>query len=192
MWCETELCWTMVSAIGQVAGAFATFFAVVVSLFIAFRAPRPRVRLVVGERIIFPSEMEVLVFEVANAGDRPFHVRGIGWQTGWLKRGPAFLKSQPAIQITEPIGYVASADPPYELQPGAVQYSYRLMGDMLGAARARAEPFFTRDWPLIGRRETRVRAYAYTADGHEFRVKPERSLMLALVKAEKRALIAAE
>ncbi len=189
MWCKTELCWSMVSAIGQVAGSIGTFAAVVVSLIIAFRAGKPRIRLKVGERLIFPiPDIHVLMFEVANAGDRPFHVRGIGWRTGWLRYGPSCLRRKSAVQITNQVGYIASADPPYELQPGEAKSSYRLIEDMLEGVAEREETFFTRDWPFLGRRATKVRAYAYTADGHEISVSPEESLLKILVEAEKRVI----
>lgn len=190
---EAALYWTKVAAIGQVLGAIGTFLAVVVSLVVAFRSSKPRIRLKVGMRLIFPvPEIELLMFEVVNAGDRPFHVRGIGWRTGWFRRGPACLRRKAAVQVTNPLGYVVCADPPYELQPGEAKSSYRPMDDMLGTAKVREEPFFTRDWPYFGRRQTRVRAYVYTADGHEIVVKPEKSLLQALTAAEKRGAIPAE
>jgi hypothetical protein len=75
--------------------------------------------------------------------------------------------------------------PPFEIQPGAAASTNALMDNIISYARERAEePFFTRDWPWLGRKATRVRAYAYTADGHTVTVKPEKGLLAALTEAE--------
>ena len=188
---EIELYWLKVSALSQVAAAAVTFLAVLVSLYIAFRGRRPRLKLKVGERLIMgggADELAVLMFSVANAGERPVHVRGIGWRTGWLRWGPTFLKRRAAVQVTGGAGM--GQDPPYELQPGAEGSSYALMENILGFLGERqAEPFYTRDWPLFGRRATSVRGYVYTADGYLFHSRPEKSLLSQLVQAEKRAKI---
>jgi len=185
------LFWTKVAAIGQVAGAVATFAAVLLSLYLAFYARRPRLRLRVGIRVTIGSGEigpQLLSFDVANSGNRPVHISGIGWHTGW-RFGLGPLARQSAVQLTG--GIVHSRQPPYELPIGARASSYALLGNLLEYARERkAGPFFTRDWPMWGRRAARIRAYAYTADGYEFRVKPERDLITALVQAERDALTA--
>lgn len=183
--------WEKIAAIGQVAGAAATFLAVVVSLWIAFHGRRPRLRLIVGERVIIGGghdDFDVLMYEVANAGERPVHVRGIGWRTGWLRWGPKALRRKAAVQITNSAGM--GSEPPYEIQPGAAVGSYALMENVMVHSRERgADPFFTRDWPVIGRRITRVRAYGYTADGYTIAVKPEKGLLKALAAGEIDALV---
>lgn len=188
--CETELCWTMVSAIGQVAGAIATFLAVVVSLWIAFHGRKPRMKLSVGERIAMGGgvpDARLLVFEVANMGERPVHIRGLGWRTGWLHWGPAFLRYQHAVQIIDPGPY--GMPPPYELQPGAANSSMVLMQHVLAASRIRAgPPFFSRDWPVLGRKGTKITGYAYTANGYMIRMKAEKPLRNALIQSEIDAL----
>ena len=182
-----EIYWTKVGALGQVGGALATFLAVLVSLYLAARGRRPRLKLTAGERLIItpgqPDHVRVLSFSVANAGERPVHVRGIGWRTGWLRRGPAFLRTQAAVQLTGGLGI--GKEPPYEIQAGAEVSSITLLQNLLDHIQTKSgEPFFARDWPVLGRRPTRLRAYAYTADGHTFRVKPERSLAAKLYEAE--------
>ncbi len=156
---DPALYWTKVAAIGQVAGAIATALAAVVSLWIAFHGRKPRLKLTVGERIIFgggQSEIRVLMFKIANAGERPVHISGVGWLTGWSKWGPSFLQFKPAIQITGGAFYGDQA-PPFEIQPGAAVTTQALMENVLAYAAERAEePLFTRDWPFIGRRATRV------------------------------------
>ena len=183
-----ELYWAKVAALGQVAGAAATFLAVVVSLWIAYHSRKPRVRLTVNTSVIIggmADGIRFLVFEVANLGERPVYVRGIGWRTGWLARWSQWLARKAAVQ-TAPSAemFGLGTEPPYELQPGASVSSFCDMDRMIAFAGERKEPLFTRDWPLFGRRQTRIRAYAYTADGHTFYVKPERTLAAALADAE--------
>lgn len=185
-----ELYWVKVSALGQVAGAVATFLAVAASLYIALHARKPRLRLVVGERMLVGGVehgMELLCFSIANQGERPVHINGIGWRTGWLRWGPKFLKRQNGIQMTGGVGF--GLVPPYEIQPGASVASYALMTNVLDNAKERkTDPFFTRDWPWLGRRKTAVWGYAYTADGHTVHVRAEKDLVEALTTAERAAL----
>lgn len=149
----------------------------------------------VGIRLVYGGgapELAVLMFNIANAGERPVHVNGIGWRTGWLRWGPQFLSRRAAVQLTG-VPQLGNVAPPFEIQPGAAAATYALMENVLSYARERAaEPFYSRDWPLLGRKLTRVRAYAYTADGHTVTVKPEKSLLLDLGRAESEALEAPE
>jgi hypothetical protein len=192
---DPTLYWTKVAAIGQVAGAIATATAAIVSLWIAFHGRQPRLKLIVGIRIVIGGgapELAVLMFNIANAGERPVHVNGIGWRTGWLRWGPQFLTRRAAVQLTG-VPQLGDLAPPFEIQPGAAVATYALMANILSYARERApEPFYSRDWPLLGRKLTRVRAYAYTADGHTVTAKPERSLLLELASAEAEAVVAPE
>lgn len=189
---DDQLFWTIVAAVGQVAGAVATFAAVVVSLYLATSARKPRVKLRVGERLIIGGgvdDQRVLMFSVANLGERNVHVRTLGWRTGRLRWGPQWLKRQAAVQLTG--GVLGGTDPPYELLPGAEISSHAEMGNILSYCGERADrPFFTRDTPWLGRRRTTVRAFISTADGYVIHVRPERTLLDALVQAEKDALTA--
>lgn len=182
--------WTKFSAIAQAAGAISTFLAVVVSLFFALNAGKPRLRLKIGERIILGDGNEypaLLMFEVANSGNRPVQIKGIGWETGWLRWGPSPLKRKNAIQLTGNV-MIHGIDPPYEVQPGMSASSYAFMENILTyASERKSNPLFVRDWPLLGRRKTRVYGYAYTADGFTVRAKPEPALIGKLVTAEKLA-----
>ena len=191
---KDELFWLQVSALGQVAGAFATFLAVVTSLYIALHGRKPRLRVVVGERMILGGHEhggKLLTFSVANQGERPVHVSGLGWRTGWLSFGPRFLRRQYAVQLTGGIGL--GSDPPYQIEAGAAVSSYAVMSNVLEATRKRkGRPFFTRDWPGLGRRNTAVWGYAYTADGHTIHVRAEKALVEVLAEAERAALAEAE
>lgn len=184
-----ELYWVKVGAVSQVLAALATFLAVFASLFIAFHAHRPRMRLKVGKRVIIGGDEDIgalVMFEVANAGERPIHVRGIGWRTGWLQRGPKCLQRKSAVQLAMTN---LGKEPPYEIQPGAAISSYQEVAAFVAGAHERKEqPLFTRDWPIWGRRATRIRAYAYTAAGHTIYAKPEKSLLAVLAQAEIDAL----
>ena len=184
----TELYWTKLAAIDQIAGAAATFLAVVVSLWIAYHSRKPRVRLKVNHSMIIggmTDGISFLVFEVANLGERPVHVRGIGWLTGWFPKGPQCMRGKSAVQMAPGADmFGLGREAPYELQPGASMSSFCDWDRMIAFAGERKEPFFTRDWPIFGRRRTRILAYTYTADGHTFYVKPERALAAALVDAE--------
>lgn len=181
-----ELFWTKVSAMGQVAGSVATCLAVWVSLRIASQSRRPLLRVVVGERLIigdFEGDLRLLMFDVANQGQGPVSVRTIGWETGWLRRGPSFLKKKFAVQLVG--GAYFGAEPPFEVPPGGSMSSYCQMENVLAHAAERAsEPLFTRDWPWLGRRRTRIRAYVYTATGYTRYVRPERRLIEILAAAE--------
>lgn len=68
---EPDMFWEKVSAIGQVAGAIATFMAVVISLYIARGGRVPRLSLKVGERLTIGGglpEHRLLMFSVTNMG----------------------------------------------------------------------------------------------------------------------------
>lgn len=180
--------WAKVAAVGQVGGAVATFLAVIVSLWIALRRPRPAIRLTITEKLLIggPGDgVAFLAFEVTNLGDRTVFVRGIGWRTGWFRKSPAFLQSKAAVQIasgaeTHGVGH----EPPYELLPGQAVSSYCELANLIAYGRERAEPFFTRLWPILGRRTTRVRGYVFTAEGATFYARPAKKLLNKLAEAE--------
>ena len=182
-----ELYWTKVSAIGQAAGAIATSLAVATSLYVAFRGRRPRIKLTVGERLIIgqppQANVAVLAFTIVNAGERPVHIQGIGWRTGYLRKGPEFLRRQVAVQTAG--GVALGKEPPYELQPGASQTTYALLENVLSwTAKKKGKPFLTRIVPISGPRQTRIEGYVYTADGYTFRVAAEALLAKKLAEAE--------
>jgi hypothetical protein len=99
---EPTAWWTAFAAIAQAAGAIATFAAVVVSLWIALSGRALKARGSAGIRVHFigdgtPGTYTVGI-EVENIGLRPFHVTSVGWQTGWMLRGPKALRYRFAIQ----------------------------------------------------------------------------------------------
>lgn len=193
---EPELYWTKVAALGQVFGAIATFLAVIVSLWLAYHARKPRLRVRVTLQTIIggmTDGLDFLAIDVANTGERPVHIRSVGWRTGWPTRWPSFLARGAAYQMTpgaEMFGL--GTQPPFELQPGASASMYCDMDRMTSHAGDRPEPIFTRNWPVIGKKGTRLRACVFTADGHVFYAKPAKALAVALIAAEQAAAGAPE
>ncbi len=182
--------WEMVAALGQVIGAIATFAAVLVSLHLARKARRPEARLKVGERLIIGpaiNNMNVLMFSVTNTGERAIHVRTVGWTTGWFKFGPAWLRKKHAVQLTG--GVPGTVDCPFELLPGAEASLYCLIENLKESCQKKADdPLFTRDYPLLGRKRTRVKALAFIAEGYTFYATPEKELIKSLTEAEQSAM----
>lgn len=115
---QALLFWTKIGALGQLAGALATFLAVLVSLYVIVTDRREGVKLVVGERKIIGGgiNLDVISFEITNVGARPFVINSIGWRTGWFKRGPKSLRHKWAIQVGD--NSVLSTQLPYVLQQG--------------------------------------------------------------------------
>lgn len=120
---DETIYWTQIGAIGQIAGSIATFIAVAVSLWIVLSERKENIRLSVGERLIVPGDLNgplsVISFNVINMGLIPVRITSFGWQIGWLRRGPSFLKVRYAIQ-TGGQG-LPGQEPPFDLLPGHSQ-----------------------------------------------------------------------
>lgn len=184
---DPSLYWQKISAIGQVAGAIATFAAVAVSLWLSLRIQRPRLKLIVGERLIFADEQldqRVLMFQIANVGDRTIQVKGFGWRTGRLSWGPRSLRRKYAVQVFD------RAVLPIVLQPAESAQYFADMKIVLAHCRERtAEPFFSRDWPIFGRQAVTIWASISTSEGYNFYVRLELATCRNLVQAEIEALL---
>ena len=78
------------NAIGTWVAGIATFAAVVVSLHLARRVEKVRLRARVGIRQMFQGDgtpgQELLEFHVTNLGDRPVTVVSLGWSIGKGKK----------------------------------------------------------------------------------------------------------
>lgn len=172
-----DIYWQKISAIGQIAGAVATFLAVAVSLWTSQRSTKPKLSIKVGERLIigtspWDDQVRVLMFSIANVGERTAHINGVGWRTGWLRFGPSYLRRKTAIQMVGSTGI--GKEPPFEVLPAAEASCYALMQSVQDAAQNNvATPFFTRDWPFLGRRKTVVWGWVSTAEGYTFFAKLE-------------------
>lgn len=187
---ETDVAWNIVAAIGQIAGAVATFMAVWVSMSLARKGRMPDAKLQVSTGLIIThgeDDIRMLRFSITNIGERNIHVRTVGWQTGWLKSGPSWLKKQYAVQMTG--GVPGTVVPPFELSPGNEVSTYCLMANVEDRCRERrANPFFTRDLPILGRRSTKVLASVFIGEGYTFYSKPSADTINSLASAELQAL----
>lgn len=184
---ESEAFWVQLSAVSQVAAALGTFAAVIVSLWLGLKSNKPKIKLIVGERMFIGPLKEhdenVLMFSLANTGSRPARITNLGWNTGWLKRGPAFLRKQYAVQTFG--GTSQGLQVPFELPVGLDGSCYAELDNFHDWLRNKTgPPFFTREVPFLGRVRTRVRAYAVTADGHQFSIKPEKSFLEKVFEIE--------
>lgn len=112
--------WTKMAALGQMAGAVATFAAVLVSLWIAQSERRAHVRVVAGLRVVMSTPaVDVISVLITNHGLRPVRVSAVGWRTGWLRYGPRWLSFQHAVQTFDhPISMMSAVQPPFDLGPG--------------------------------------------------------------------------
>lgn len=183
---SSMLFWTQVSAIGQAVGALATAAAVIVALWIALSERRPNIKLRAGLRLIIPGDgspaTDVVAFEIENRGMRTVRISGIGWQTGWTRRGPDWLRQQLALQ--NPNSYSPSL--PFDLAPGQRLTVY-VEPSSLGKTNIE---FFTRKLPFqTMRKPANVRAVAHLVACKSVIVKVEKPLseFLATGKIERGA-----
>jgi len=119
---DATLYWTKVAAIGQVAGAIATFLAVVIALVQsrAERSLRVRVRARLGLIVDGRGQTEVMTYEVENTGLRPVVVNGMHWATGFINvLGilPPPLRLKSAFQMPD-YEWPINENFPWRLGPG--------------------------------------------------------------------------
>jgi hypothetical protein len=157
--------WDMVGAIGQWAGAAATFAAVAFSLWQVKSERRVSIQLTPSRSFIFDrmgsQPVSVLAFSITNTGFRSVKVQSVGWESGWLRIGrPKWLEKRASIQMLDsPL----SSHLPVVLQPGD---SVTLMADGQNVFGKKSyEDMFMRDIPLLGKRRARVKAVAHTTLG---------------------------
>lgn len=147
---DPVLFWTIVAAVGQVAGALATAAAVITSLWVVLSERRPKLRVTAGLRLIIPGDgapaSDAIGVTVANVGMRRVRCACVGWRTSRLRWGPRWLRRQHALQNADYLP--GSATLPFDLDLGdektlilAVE-SYR---DAVDAAKRAA--FFLRTPP---------------------------------------------
>ncbi|MBK4736325.1 hypothetical protein [Noviherbaspirillum pedocola] len=105
--------WDLYNSFSNWVSAFATTAAVIVSLYLARKAGRPRAKNLVGHRVVItPGDTgkppEIIVFKIVNTGDRPIRITSIGWRVGLRKK-------RYAVQMYEAHG---SSPMPIELEHG--------------------------------------------------------------------------
>ena len=169
--------WQFVNTFAPWFSALGTFSAVTVSLYIAFRKPRPRARVSCGLRIIvqpgakapFP---EFLQIRVVNLGDRPLRITSVGWRVGLFKK-------RFAVQTTE--NPPVSSPLPIELEHGQ-EASWRVP---MSTREVPWFPYFAEGmlmprWKLS---LATLRVQASSSVGITFESRPESNLIVKLRKA---------
>lgn len=147
---DPQLFWTIVAAVGQVAGAVATAAAVITSLWIALSERRVRLRVVCGLRVTFAGDgspaVGLVATSITNAGYRRVRISTVGWETGWSAHrwAPTWLAKQYAVQLPG----TGSPRPPLDLEPGESTLLYVPLAEFRNSDRAAAEDdFFCRRLP---------------------------------------------
>lgn len=165
-----DINWNMVSALGQIAGAVATFAAVVVSLKLARDQGRPQVRLEVSvSTLLGPPSFDVVSFTVINRGSRPVTINGYGWRTRGLRWHPE------SMWIVHDHRMMLQPELPKTLQPGEqALYLVSPTSFLSETARLRAS-FFRRGW-FGSERPRRLYGIVWTADRYTFNARASKSV----------------
>lgn len=176
------LLWTKITAIGQIAGAFATALAVAVSLWVVLSERQPRVKVRAGLRLLITQgrpelSEEVINITVENTGQRPVSVNSIGWRVGWVRRfGPKWMHYGFAMQSAAMRR--DSHDPPYVIEPGQEKVMLVNLepfhGD--GARSQRTADMFVRTVPFLGPTPANIRCAAHVVGARSRYFKVERTL----------------
>ena len=187
--------WTKWSAIGQIAGAFGTFAAVITSLYLSRRGEKPRLNICAGVRILISQGStkpypEYVSITVRNVGTQTAHVTQFGWRTGlWKWKWPAWLKRQHAIQTSGMLRI--SEDPPFVVPPGTKRDTMLNKELFLESiANKSGGPFFAKDWPVLRRRPTAIFIVAHLESGISVSARVEDELADELFAAERKAISA--
>lgn len=162
--------WDMVSALGQIAGAMATFAAVVVSLKLARDHGRPQVRLEVSlSTVLGPPSFDAVSFTVINRGSRPVTINSYGWRTRGLRWSPESMWIMHDHRIAH------QADLPKTLQPGEQAIYLVSVDSFLSETDRLRTSFFRRNW-LGSERPRRLYGIVWTADRYSFKAQAARSV----------------
>ncbi len=127
---DPTLYWTKVAAIGQVAGAAATFLAAILALYLARseRLIRLRVRAKFGRVVDATGSTPAILIEVENTGLRTARVTSIGWSTGYANRFrllPEVFRLKSAFQVPDYQWHI-NRQLPWVLEPGeAISTAFR-------------------------------------------------------------------
>jgi hypothetical protein len=175
--------WNKVAAIGQVAGAIATFLAVGFSLWQVRSERREALQASVGIRLMFIGDgspaLEVIIFNVINTGYRPITINSISWETGWFRGwAPEWLKKKYFLHVPNS---VHSWSLPATLQPGGSAFFSGDSQDFLSSVAV--DKIFFRKLPLFGWRRTKILARIGTTLGTH-KAKVERNLIDKLDELE--------
>lgn len=177
--------WQFINTFADWVSAVGTVSAVWVSLWLARNASRPKgritanVMLLAGDGELSPHFLDIAV---ANTGDRPFTVTGVGWRVGLP------LSRRYAYQKTDGSPDYAPSDPlPFELHIGR-RASWRIdlervyKRDNTTWTQHFANKFLGK-WPAIDLWTLRVQAF--TSTGHVFTARPSDDVIRKLREARK-------
>jgi hypothetical protein len=163
------------NAIGTWVAGAATLAAVIVSLRLALRAERIRVRTTVGVRLVFagdgtPAE-EHVGFTIVNLGDRPVTVNSVGWRVG---------RGKSARHSIQPLYGQYTPQYPKQLAHGE-QATFMVSFLALPSWPKEFATGFVQD--LSQKNLRTLRALIHTSVGETIEVKPEENLLRRLREA---------
>jgi hypothetical protein len=168
--------WELINSFANWLSAIGTLAAVIVALYLAYRAARPKVQLSVGHRIIIEPGTkgptpEFVMFKVVNAGDRPVRITQIGWKVGLYRKRYAVQMYEASLSSKLP-----------------VDLSHGQEASWMVPLAARDEPwltYFAKGMLMPNYRTAcfTLRGCAYSSIGHAFETKPEGNLLSKLREA---------
>ncbi len=127
-WMAPEIYWAKIAALGQIAGAVATFLAVVVALILARseRSFRLRIKARYGALVDVAGQTDVMTIEVCNTGLRKVTVTGFGWTTGYVNSLLVLPKRFRLRSIFQIDDYTWHINPrfPWHLEPGETKMTH--------------------------------------------------------------------
>lgn len=172
--------WDFFNSFSNWLSAIATTAAVIVSLYLARRAGKPRAAVSVGHRVVItPGDKaeppEIISFRIVNTGDRSIRITSIGWQVGiWRKRY--------AMQISDEN---MSSPMPIELAHGQeAHWSVPLNARKEGWLEYFAKKMLQ---PNIWVSTRTLKAQFHTSVGEVFTTRPESELCKKLLDAGRNA-----
>jgi hypothetical protein len=154
------------SMIGSWVSGIATFLAVLMSLHIANRKPKPHIGWEIGERTIFgqnsqgmPIKEEGIAIKIVNKSTVPITIVSIGWKTGGSK------------QFYQNFGDVNSHDVPKRIEYGEQAFFWIKNEDDKRIIN------FARDLKEVKGSVRKLRCYISLSTGKTFLIKPEKDFL---------------
>lgn len=174
--------WELYNSFANWLAALGTIAAVILSLHFARKSGKPQASVSVGHRIIVERGQktdhypEVIVFRIANTGDRTIRVTQLAWETGIFNFNNRF-----AIQTFDP---AQSSPLPIELSHGQ-EASWLVPMDM---RERHWIDYFVKGFLSTHPRTSiySLRAVFHTSTGASFSVRPEKALRIKLLESAKK------
>jgi len=168
--------WAFINSFADWLSAVGTVAAVIISLYWASHANRPKAKLSAGVRLMVTrgekEKPEYVVVKIVNTGDRPIRITGLGWSQGLINR-------RHCIQLAD--GSPFNSPLPIDLTHGQeaqwfVPTDFKDDGWFKYFSRILILPH----WRIA---LATLRVHAYTSVGHSFKAKPESTLLNPLKDA---------